>query len=186
MMWSMLLGVHWFMGRWARGVGPMEFVWLTWGLCWSRHCGYSESNSRQAPTQGGKLLRPEVFSGERMLEKNAQLRKGWTNHLNQTSRSCILFAAKGVNLVGLWSSNFSHLWEKLQHLITHQSQKTRPTILFQEKSNAFQKDRFPWSINFHESCEVFGCKALANQGVFIADGQRWEFLGPTRHGVRSL
>ena len=22
--------------------------------------------------------------------------------------------------------------------------------------------------------EVFGCKALANQGVFIADGQQWE------------
>ena len=24
--------------------------------------------------------------------------------------------------------------------------------------------------------QVFGCKALANQGVFIADGQRWERL----------
>lgn len=30
--------------------------------------------------------------------------------------------------------------------------------------------------------EVFGCKALANQGVFIADGQRWEF---GRHALQA-
>ncbi|CAK9069118.1 Putative bifunctional P-450/NADPH-P450 reductase 1, partial [Durusdinium trenchii] len=30
--------------------------------------------------------------------------------------------------------------------------------------------------------EVFGCKALANQGVFIADGQRWEFA---RHALQA-
>lgn len=30
--------------------------------------------------------------------------------------------------------------------------------------------------------EVFGCKALANQGVFIADGQQWEF---GRHALQK-
>eukprot|EP00435_Cladocopium_sp_Y103_P006086 s2457_g1.t4 len=30
--------------------------------------------------------------------------------------------------------------------------------------------------------EVFGCKALANQGVFITDGQRWEF---GRHALQA-
>ena len=105
----------------GKGSGARVESGWTWGLCWSRHCGYSESNSRQAHTQGGKPVAPwRVFWKPDVGKESSVGKIGKVEEstlITHLEAATYLLAPKKLNLVGLSSAKFSHLWEELQYNI---------------------------------------------------------------------